>query len=147
VSGQTAAPQAASPSCENGEVTEPITIVGLDVDDRRRLVLKFSREPSATWKGFFAEHWKGLSNPGGAVRNSTYINWEANTVHLAGMTVTDFDERHKGVTMEAVRIANERSEKIDERNRVLADAAAENKLKQEQELEAEKERARNVKFE
>jgi len=128
-------------------VAEQITIVGLDVDDRRRLVLKFNREPSATWKGFFAEHWKGLSNPGGAVRNSTYINWEANTVHLAGMTVTDFDERHKGVTMDAVRIANERSEKIDERNRVLAEAAAENKLKLEQELEAEKERARNVKFE
>jgi len=132
---------------ENGKVLDPITIVGLDVDDRRRLVLKFSREPTATWKGFFSEHWKGLSNPGGAVRNSTYINWEANSVHLAGMTVTDFDERHKAVTMDAVRIANERSEKIDERNRAIAEAAAENKLKQDQELEAEKERARNVKFE
>jgi hypothetical protein len=132
---------------ENGCVPEAITIVGLDVDDRRRLVLKFNREPTATWKGFFAEHWKGLSNPGGAVRNSTYISWEANTVHLAGMTVTDFDERHKTVTMDAVRIANERSEKIEERNRALAEAAAENKLKQDQELEAEKERARNVKFE
>jgi len=63
------------------------------------------------------------------------------------MTVTDFDERHKSVTMDAVRIANERSEKIEERNRAIAEAAAENKLKQDQELEAEKERARNVKFE
>jgi hypothetical protein len=136
-----------TPIGENVQVAEPITIVGLDVDDRRRLVLKFSREPSAPWKGFFAEHWKGLSRPGGAVRNSTYINWEANSVHFAGMTVTDFAERHKEVTMEAVRIANERTEKIDERNRAAAEAATATKLKQDQELEAEKERARNITFE
>ena len=126
---------------------ESIAIVGRDVDDRRRLVLKFSREPSAAWKGFFAEHWKGLSLPGGAVRNSTYINWEANTVHFAGMSVTDFAERHKAVTQEAVRIANERTEKIEERNRAVAEAAAATKVKQDEELEAEKERARNIKFE
>ena len=127
-------------------VAEPITIVGLDVDDRRRLVLKFSKEPSPTWKGFFAEHWKGHSLPGGAVRNSTYIAWEGNAVHLAGMTVTDFAERHKSVTMDAVRIANERTEKIDERNRIQAESAAATKLKQDEELDAEKERARNVTF-
>jgi hypothetical protein len=127
-------------------VAEPISIVGLDVDDRRRLVLKFSREPSDIWKGFFADHWKSLSQPGGAVRNSTYINWESNSVSLAGMTVTDFDERHKAVTIEAVRLANERSDKIEERNRALAAAAAETKAKLDQELEAEKARARNVKF-
>ena len=127
-------------------MAEPITIAGLDVDDRRRLVLKFSREPSPTWKQFFAEHWKGHSLPGGAVRNSTYINWEGNTVHLAGMTVDDFVERHKSVTMDAVKIANERTEKIEERERALAESAAATKQKQEQELDAEKERARSITF-
>ena len=129
-----------------GSVTEAIAITGLDVDDRRRLVLMFNHEPSADWKAYFTEHRKNRSQPGGSARYAVYISWETNSVHFAGMTVADFDERHKAATVEAVKSANDRAERDAARKMDEATRAQETKARLDQELEEEKSRARNVRF-
>lgn len=127
-------------------MTETIAITGLDVDERRRLVLLFNREPSADWKGYFTENWKNRSQPGGSARYAVYISWETNSVHLAGMSVADFEERHKAATLEAVKSANDRAERDAVRKRDETTKAEATKARLDQELEDEKARARSVKF-
>jgi len=120
---------------------------GLDVDDNGHLLVKLSDIPSEQWKEAFREYW-GTAGPVGstAVRKEAFSHFSETTIVFRGVDVDGFVEHCKGFTVDAVKYANELTQRLederDARIRARAKAAGPN----EDHIKAERAKARKVKF-
>ena len=130
----------------SGNVAELIRAEGLDVDDAGRLVVALSAVPSDEWQEFFIQCWRNTPQWSSGFRRSVFAGFEDGSIVFRNLTVDDFVANHKGVVETALRQANEQASEVEAAAAGRAREAREEEAKQREELEAERQRAREVKF-
>jgi len=120
---------------------------GLDVDDNGHVLVKLSDIPSEQWKEAFREYWGTAGTVGStAVRKEAFSHFSEATIVFRGIDVDGFVEHCKGFTVDAVKYANELTQRLeDERDARIRDHAKTAGRDQEH-IEAERAKARKVKF-
>lgn len=124
-----------------------IVAKGLDVDDYGHVLVKLSEMPSEQWMEVFREYWGNAETVGGtAVRKEAFSHFSEKTMVFRGIDVDAFVDHCKGFTMDAMKYANEQMQRFgaerDARIRARADPAG----RDEKHLDAERAKARKVRF-
>ena len=123
-----------------------IKIVGLDVNDRRVLVLKLSANPPEKWRTFFKERWVSPTNFSGTFRPAVLVGWEDPIGPLFKTTAEDFASTYKSVVIAAVNYANDEVKRSDAAQVTKARADVEKEESAREDLERERQKARAIKF-
>jgi hypothetical protein len=123
-----------------------IVAEGLDVDDHGHVFVKLSDAPSESWMEAFREYWGTAGTIGGtAVKKEAFSHFSEQTMVFRGIDVDGFVEHCKAFTIDAVKYANELTQRLEaERDaRIRGQVAA---GRDEKHIEAERAKARKVKF-
>ncbi len=123
-----------------------IKIVGLDVNDRRVLVLKLSANPPEKWRTFFKERWVSPTNFSGTFRPAVLVGWEDPIGPLFKTTPEDFETTYKSVVIAAVNYANDEVKRSEAAQVTKARADVEKEESNREDLERERQKARAIKF-
>ena len=127
-------------------MAELIRIEGLDVDDAGRLIVALSAEPSDEWQESFIQSWRETPQWSSGFRRSVFAGFEGRHVVLRNVGVDDFVTNHKDVVEAALRRANEQASAAEDAAASREREARDEEAKHRQALEAERRRARAVKF-
>ena len=130
----------------SGDVAELIRAEGLDVDDAGRLVVTLSAVPSDDWQEFFIQSWRNTPQWSSGFRRSVFAGFEGDSIVFRNVSVDDFVSNHKGIVEIALRQANEQTAEVEAAAASRARKAHEEEAKQREELEAERQKTREVKF-
>jgi hypothetical protein len=123
-----------------------IVAEGLDVDDHGHVFVELSDIPSESWMEAFREYWGTAGTVGGtAVKKEAFSHFSDKAMVFRGIDVDGFVEHCKGFTMDAMKYANELTQRLEaERDaRIRGQATA---GRDEKHIEAERAKARKVKF-
>lgn len=120
---------------------------GLDVDEHGHVLVELSDTPSEQWMEAFREYWGEAGTVGStAVKKDTFSHFSEKTIVFRGIDVDGFVAHCKDFTEVAIKFANERTRRFeterDARIRDRADTAG----RDQKHLEAERVKARKVKF-
>jgi len=124
-----------------------IAAEGLDVDDHGHVLVKLSDTPPDQWMEAFRDYWGRPGSMGStAVKTEAFSHFSERTIVFRGVDVDGFVDHCKGFTQNAMRYANEETQRFEaERDaRIRAQAGTARDLKH---IEAERAKARKVKFE
>jgi len=127
-------------------MAELIRIEGLDVDDAGRLIVALSAVPSNEWQEFFIQRWRNTPQWSSGFRRSVFAGFEGDSIVLRNVSVEDFVSNHKAVIETALRQANEQASVVETAAADEAREAREEEARHKEVLEAERQRAREVKF-
>jgi hypothetical protein len=127
-------------------MAELIRIEGLDVDDAGRLIVALSAVPSNEWQEFFIQLWRNTPQWSSGFRRSVFAGFEGDSIVLRNVSVEDFVSNHKAVIETALRQANEQASMVETAAADEAREAREEEARHKEVLEAERQRAREVKF-
>jgi hypothetical protein len=130
-----------------GSMSTSIGAEGLDVDEHGHVLVKLSDEPSEQWMQAFREYWGKAETPGSrAAKKEAFSHFFEQTIVFRGIDVDGFVEHSKAFTQDAIKYANERTQRFEtERDARIRDRA-EHAGRDQKHLEAEKAKARKVKF-
>ncbi len=125
-----------------------IAVEGLDVDEHGHVLVKLSDTPPDPWMEAFRDYWGNPETTGSAaVKKEAFSHFSERTIVFRGVDVDGFVLHCKGFTQEAVNHANEETQRIeaerDERIRAYSGTAG----RDQKHIEAERAKARKVKFE
>jgi hypothetical protein len=127
-------------------MAELIRIEGLDVDDAGRLIVALSAVPSNEWQESFIQHWRNTPQWSSGFRRSVFAGFEGDSIVLRNVSVEDFVSNHKAVIETALRQANDQASMVETAAADQAREAREEETRHKEELETERQRAREVKF-
>ena len=121
-----------------------IVAEGLDVDEHAHVLVKLSDTPPDQWMEAFRDFWGRPGTTGGkAVKKEAFSHFSENTIVFRGVDVDGFVDHCKAFTQDAVKYANEETQRFEaERDARIRSQAGDPKH-----LEAERAKARKVRFE
>ena len=124
-----------------------ISAEGLDVDEHGHVLVKLSDMPSEQWMQAFREYWGKAETVGSrAAKKEAFSHFSEETIVFRGIDVDGFVEHCMGFTKDAIKYANERTQRFEtERDARIRDRA-EHAGRAQKNLEAERVKARQVKF-
>lgn len=120
-----------------------IVAEGLDVDENGHVLVKLSDTPPDQWMEAFRDFWGRPGTTGGAaVKKDAFSHFFENTIVFRGVDVDGFVEGCKVLTQDAVKYANEETQRFEaERDARIRGRAADPKH-----IDAERAKARKVRF-
>jgi len=120
---------------------------GLDVDEHGHVLVMLSDTPSEQWMEAFREYWGRAGTVGStAVKKEAFSHFSEKTIVFRGIDVDGFVAHDKDFTKDAIKFANERTQRFEtERDARIRDRA-EVAGRDQRHLEAERAKARKVKF-
>jgi hypothetical protein len=124
-----------------------IAAEGLDVDEHGHVLVMLSDTPSEQWMEAFREYWGQAPAAGRtAVKAEAFSHFSERSIVFRGIDVDGFVAHNKSFTRDAIEFANERTQRFEtERDARIRDRAA-NAGPDQAHLEAERAKARKVKF-
>src|ERR1700686_981031 len=124
-----------------------IVAQGLDVDEHGHVLVTLSDTPSEQWMEAFREFWGRAATSGSAaVKAEAFSHFSEKTIVFRGIDVDGFVAHNKDLTKDAIKFANDRTQRFEtERDARIRDRA-EIAGRDQQHLEAERAKARKVKF-
>jgi hypothetical protein len=130
-----------------GIVSTSIGPEGLDVDEHGHVLVNLSDMPSEQWMEAFREYWGRAGAVGSStVKTEAFSHFSEKTIVFRGIDVDDFVAHNKEFTKGAIKFANERTQRFEtERDARIRDRA-EVVGRDQKHLEAERAKARKVKF-
>jgi hypothetical protein len=119
-----------------------IVAEGLDVDEHGHVLVKLSEGPSDQWMEAFRDYWGRPTTGGTAVKKEALSHFAENTIVFRGVDVDGFVAHCKAFTQDAVKYANEETQRFEaERDARIRSQAGDPKH-----VEAERAKARKVRF-
>jgi len=130
-----------------GIMSTSIRAEGLDVDEHGHVLVMLSDTPSEQWMEAFREYWGRAGTVGStAVKKEAFSHFSEKTIVFRGIDVDGFVAHDKDFTKDAIKFANERTQRFEtERDARIRDRA-EVAGRDQRHLEAERAKARKVKF-
>jgi hypothetical protein len=124
-------------------VSTSIVAEGLDVDEHGHVFVKLSDTPSDQWMEAFRDYWGRPGTVGGrAAKTEAFSHFSDKTIVFRGVDVDGFVAHCKGFTQEAVKFANEETQRFETER----DARIRSQASDPKHIEAERAKARKVKF-
>src|ERR1700682_1623263 len=130
-----------------GIMSASIAAEGLDVDEHGHVFVMLSDPPSEQWMEAFREYWGSAGTDGSTtVKTEAFSHFSEKTIVFRGIDVDGFVAHNKDFTKNAIRFANERTQRFEtERDARIRDRA-EVAGRDQKHLEAERAKARKVRF-
>jgi|ERR1700693_1185731 len=130
-----------------GSMSTSITAEGLDVDELGHVLVKLSDMPSEQWMEAFREYWADAGSTGGAaVKKEAFSHFSERTIVFRGVDVDGFVEFCKAPTEGAIKFANDRTQRFETEREARIRGRAESAGQEQKHVEAERTKARKVKF-
>ncbi|HVC78644.1 MAG TPA: hypothetical protein VND96_19220 [Candidatus Micrarchaeaceae archaeon] len=125
-----------------------IVAEGLDVDEHGHVLVKLSDTPPDQWMEAFREYWGRPETIGGAsVKKEAFSHFSDMTIVFRGVDVDGFVEHCKTFTQDAVKYANEETQRFEAERDARIRAQAGTAGRDQKHIEAERTKARKVRFE
>ena len=128
-----------------GSMSTSITAEGLDVDELGHVLVKLSDEPSEQWMEAFREYW-GDAAASAALKKDAFSHFSEETIVFRGVDVDGFVEFCKALTQDAIKFANERTQRFETEREARIRGRAESASQEQKHIDAERAKARKVKF-
>src|SRR6266853_1178883 len=130
-----------------GSMSNSIVAEGLDVDEHGHVLVMLSDTPSEQWMEAFRECWGRAGADGSTtVKTEAFSHFSERTIVFRGIDVDGFVAHNKDFTRDAIKFANERTQRFEtERDARIRDRA-ETAGRDQKHLETERAKARKVKF-
>jgi hypothetical protein len=125
-----------------------IVAEGLDVDEHGHVLVKLSDTPPDQWMEAFRDYWGRAGKTGSAaVKKEAFSHFSEKTIVFRGVDVDGFVDHCKSFTEDAVRYANEETQRFEaERDaRILGQAGSAGR--DQKHIEGERTKAHKVRFE
>src|ERR1700676_1576944 len=91
-----------------------INAEGLDVDELGHVLVKLSDEPTEQWMEAFREYWGDAATSGAApAKTDAFSHFSERTIVFRGVDVDGFVEFCKALTQDAIKFANERTQRFE----------------------------------
>jgi hypothetical protein len=130
-----------------GSMSTSIGAEGLDVDELGHVLVKLSDEPSEQWMEAFREYWADAGTVAGtAAKTDAFSHFSERTIVFRGIDVDGFVEYCKALTQDAIKFANERTLRFETEREARIRGRAESAGQEQKHVEAERAKARKVKF-
>ena len=124
-----------------------IAAEGLDVDELGHVLVKLSDEPSEQWMEAFREYWADAGTvAAAAVKTDAFSHFSERTIVCRGIDVDGFVAGCKALTQDAIKFANERTLRFETEREARIRGRAESAGQEQKHVEAERAKARKVKF-
>jgi hypothetical protein len=130
-----------------GIMSTSIRAEGLDVDEHGHVLVNLSDMPSEQWMEAFREYWGGAGAAASApVKTEAFSHFSDKTIVFRGIDVDGFVAHNRDFTKDAIKFANDRTQRFEtERDARIRDRA-ETAGRDQKHIEAERAKARKVKF-
>lgn len=130
-----------------GSMSTLIAAEGLDVDDLGHVFVVLSDEPSDQWMEAFRERWADAGMTAGpAAKTDAFSHFAERRIVFRGIDVDGFIEYCKTLTQDAIKFANERTLRLETEREVRIRGHADSAGHEQKRVEAERAKARKVKF-
>jgi|SRR5579859_6421085 len=130
-----------------GSMSTSITAESLDVDEVGHVLVKLSDVPSEQWMEAFRECWGEAGTIGRTpVKKDAFSHFSEGTIVFRGVDVDGFVEFCKASTQSAIRFANERTLRFEAEREARIRSRAESAGMEQRHVEAERAKARKVRF-
>jgi hypothetical protein len=124
-----------------------ISAEGLDVDELGHVLVMLSDAPSEQWMEAFREYWgEGGTAGGAAVKKEAFSHFSERTIVFRGIDVDGFVKQCKALTSDAIKFANERTQRFETEREARIRGRSETAGQEQKLVEAERTKARKVKF-
>ncbi len=128
-------------------MSSSITAEGLDVDELGHVLVNLSDTPSEQWMEAFREFWADSGTAAGAkVKTDAFSHFSERTIVFRGIGVDGFVESCKVLTQDAIKFANERTQRFETEREARIRGRAESAGQEQKHVDAERVKARKVKF-
>jgi hypothetical protein len=130
-----------------GIMSTSIAAEGLDVDEHGHVLVKLSDTPTDQWMEAFRDYW-GQARPAGSavVKKEAFSHFFEETIVFRGVDVDGFVEFCKAFTQDAIKYANERTQRFETERDARIRERAESAGLERKHVDAERAKARKVKF-
>jgi hypothetical protein len=129
-------------------MSNSIVAEGLDVDDHGHVLVKLSDMPSDQWMEAFRDFWGRPETIGGAAaKKEAFSHFSEKTIVFRGVDVDGFVEYCKAFTQDAVKYANEETQRFEAERDARIRAQAASAGRDQKHIDAERAKARKVRFE
>jgi hypothetical protein len=125
-------------------VSTSIVAVGLDVDEYGHVLVKLNEMPSEQWMEAFRDYW-GTAGAA-AVKKEAFSHFSENTIVFRGIDVDGFVDHCKRFTMDAATHANEETQRFEAERDARIRGQADPTRRDQKHVEAERAKARKVRF-
>lgn len=130
-----------------GSMSTLIAAEGLDVDDVGHVLVILSHEPTEQWMEAFRERWAdGGPAAGPAAKTDAFSHFSDRRIVFRGIDVDGFVEYCKPLTQDAIRFANERTLRLEAEREARIRGRGDSAGHEQKRVDAEKAKARKVKF-
>jgi hypothetical protein len=130
-----------------GSMSTSVSAEGLDVDELGHVLVKLSDEPSEQWMEAFREYWADAGTVAGtAAKTDAFSHFSERTIVFRGIDVDGFVEYCKALAQDAIKFANERTLRFETEREARIRGRAESAGQEQKHVEAERTKARKVKF-
>src|ERR1700692_4786757 len=128
-------------------MSNSIVAEGLDVDDHGHVLVKVSDMPSDQWMEAFRDFWGRPETIGGtATKKEAFSHFSEKTIVFRGVDVDGFVEYCKTFTQDAVKYANEETQRFEAERDARIRAQAASAGRDQKHIEAERSKARKVRL-
>jgi hypothetical protein len=125
-----------------------IVAEGLDVDEHGHVLVKLSDTPPDQWMEAFRDYWGTAGTIGGtAVKKEAFSHFSERTIVFRGVDVDGFVDHCKGFTQDAVKYANEATQRFEAERDARIRAQAGTAGRDQKHIETERAKAHKVRFE
>jgi hypothetical protein len=130
-----------------GSMSTSISAEGLDVDELGHVLVQLSDTPSEQWMEAFREYWADAGTGAGrTVKTDAFSHFSERTIVFRGIDVDGFVQYCKALTQDAITFANERTQRFETEREARIRGRAETAGQEQKHVEAERTKARKVKF-
>ena len=130
-----------------GSMSTSIGADGLDVDELGHVLVKLSDDPSEQWMEAFREYWADAATSAAtAAKTDAFSHFSERTIVFRGIDVDGFVESCKTLTQNAIKFANDRTQRFETEREARIRGRAESAGQEQKHVEAERAKARKVKF-
>jgi hypothetical protein len=130
-----------------GSMGTSIAAEGLDVDVLGHVLVKLSDSPSEQWMEAFREYWADAGTAAGTTaKTDAFSHFSDRTIVFRGIDVDGFVDHCKTLTQDAINFANERTQRFENEREARIRGRAESAGQEQKHVEAERAKARKVKF-
>src|SRR5258708_18762123 len=96
-----------------GSMSTSVAAEGLDVDELGHVLVNLSDEPSEQWMEAFREYWADSGTAAGAkVKTDAFSHFSDRSIVFRGIDVDGFVEYCKALTQDAIKFANDRTQRF-----------------------------------
>ncbi len=127
-------------------MSSSIAAEALDVDELGHVLVMLSDAPSEQWMEAFREYWGGAAGST-AIKKDAFSHFSERTIVFRGVDVDGFVGSCKALTQDAIEFANERTMRFETEREARIRGRAESAGQEQKHVDAERAKARKVKFE